>query len=501
MSRVKRNVAANLAGGLWIWLVSILFIPLYLRYLGVEAYGLIGFFATVQAVFGILDFGLGLTLTRGLARLEADGDKVQQRDLLRTVELIYWGIAIVTAAAIMLLARPIASSWVNAQTLSPDSVTTAVRLMGAACALQFPFALYKAGLMGLQKQVTANVVTAVVATVRGVGVVALLAFVAATVEVFFLGHVVLALVQTAVTFTLIWRAVGDTRGARFRGALLKRESAFAAGVSANALVGIFLTQADKILLSGLLPLREFGYYMLAATVAGALWWLIVPINTALFPRFAQLTDASDHAPLCELYHKVCQVMAAVLLPIAGTLILFSREVLMVWTGDTAVADGAALPAAILVAGTLVNGLISVPGYLSSAAGWPELMMFTNLGAAAVLVPALVYLASHYGGPGAALVWLVVNLTYLVITVPIMHRRLLVGELRRWYHEDVFLPMAAVAAVGLPMRLLMPASTSRVVVFAYVSVAGLAMAAAVLAGAPRARALAVASLRFVRENPA
>lgn len=499
MSRIKWNVAANLAGGLWTSVLSIVFIPFYLRYLGIEAYGLIGFFATLQAVFGILDFGLGLTLTRGLARLEAEGNKAQQRDLLRTLELIYWAIALVTATAIMLLARPIASNWVTAQKLSPDSVTTAVRLMGAACALQFPFALYKAGLMGLQKQVTANVVTMIMGTLRSAGVLVLLAFVAATVEVFFVWQAVLALAQTAVTFALIWREVGESRAARFRGAVLKKEFAFAAGVSANALVGIFLTQADKVLLSGLLPLREFGHYTLAATVAGALWWLIVPINTALFPRFAQLTDAKDQAPLRELYHKACQVIAAVLLPVGGTLVLFSREVLMVWTGDTAVADGAALPAAILVAGTLINGLISVPAYLASAAGWPELMMYTNLGAAVVLVPAIVWVASHYGGPGAASVWLVLNMSYVVVTVPLMHRRLLVGELGRWYREDLLLPVAAVAAVGLPMRFLMPALTSRTLVFFYVSTAGLLMAAAVLFGAPRARLLAMESLRSMREK--
>ncbi|MEN8215666.1 MAG: hypothetical protein ABFS56_04685 [Pseudomonadota bacterium] len=64
MSQIKLNIIANFAGKAWTVLMSLAFVPLYIKFIGVEAYGLIGFFVTLQAVFGLLDLGLSTTLFR-----------------------------------------------------------------------------------------------------------------------------------------------------------------------------------------------------------------------------------------------------------------------------------------------------------------------------------------------------------------------------------------------------------------------------------------------------
>ena len=50
MTVIKRNAVANLAGRIWSNLLSVAFVPLYLHFLGIEAYGLVGFAATLQGV-------------------------------------------------------------------------------------------------------------------------------------------------------------------------------------------------------------------------------------------------------------------------------------------------------------------------------------------------------------------------------------------------------------------------------------------------------------------
>ena len=81
----------------WAWqaLMAVLFIPFYIKFMGVEAYGLIGIFATLLAIFSLLDMGLASTLTREMARLSVIAGKEQEmRNLVRTLEVIYWGFAI-----------------------------------------------------------------------------------------------------------------------------------------------------------------------------------------------------------------------------------------------------------------------------------------------------------------------------------------------------------------------------------------------------------------------
>lgn len=64
MSALKRNLIANIGGRVWAGLIGLVFIPVYIRYLGIEAYGLIGLFAVMQAWLVLLDMGMTPTLTR-----------------------------------------------------------------------------------------------------------------------------------------------------------------------------------------------------------------------------------------------------------------------------------------------------------------------------------------------------------------------------------------------------------------------------------------------------
>src|SRR5436853_7772563 len=71
MAGLKRNVIANLSGNLYTVVISLVFVPIYIHYLGIEAWGLVGFSVTLQAVLAVADMGLSTTLNREMARLSA----------------------------------------------------------------------------------------------------------------------------------------------------------------------------------------------------------------------------------------------------------------------------------------------------------------------------------------------------------------------------------------------------------------------------------------------
>jgi O-antigen/teichoic acid export membrane protein len=458
LTDLRRNAAANLAGRASVTLLGIVFIPLYLKFLGIEAYGLVGFFATLQAVFGLLDLGLSATVNRELARMSAGADRrAEQRTLLRTLESCYWAISLTVGLLVLALAPAIAHHWVNASRLAPESVERAIRLMGLVLALQLPFSFYQGALMGLQRQVALNAIVVSTAVLRSAGTTLVLWKISPTIEAFFLCQLAVSVLQLVLTMMTVWSTLGGGLGARPDFRSLASIWQYAAATSANSVVGIALTQTDKVLLSGLLTLEQFGYYALAGTVAAFIWAVAIPVNQALFPRFAQLVEIGDRVTLSALYHRASQIMAVALIPAAATFVVFSRELIFLWTRNSRTADETGLIAALLVAGTTMNGIVSVPGYLQSAAGWPALMVYTNLAAAIVLVPAILIVAPRYGAAGAASVWLVLNAGYLLSNVPVMHRRLLRGELARWYRDDLARPAAGAIAAVLIGRFLMPAA--------------------------------------------
>jgi O-antigen/teichoic acid export membrane protein len=51
---LKRNILANYASQTYVTLIGILMLPVYLRYMGAEACGLVGFFTMLNALFQLL---------------------------------------------------------------------------------------------------------------------------------------------------------------------------------------------------------------------------------------------------------------------------------------------------------------------------------------------------------------------------------------------------------------------------------------------------------------
>jgi O-antigen/teichoic acid export membrane protein len=461
MSLFRQNVLANYAGRGWAGLMSLVFIPVYISFMGIEAYGLVGFFITLQVVLSLLDMGLSTALNRELARSSAGAsDAGEARNLVRTLEIVYFAVAAGIAVTVVFLAPLIAGHWLRSDALPTQTVSSAVQLMGLTLALQWPFALYSGGLMGLQRQVLLNAVTIVMATLRWGGAALVLWRVSPTIEAFFIWQALASALQTIVMGVALWRSLPRAAtAARFEKATLLRIWRFAAGMTGISAMAVILTQLDKIILSKLLPLELFGYYTLAALVASSLLLLVTPIFAAAFPNFTQLVAAGDTGSLKTRYHQICQLVSVVVIPAAVVLALFSEEILLIWTRDAVTAGNAHFLVSLLVAGTALNSLMHLPYAIQLAHGWTRFAFIANVIAVALLAPAIIWAATHYGAIGAAIAWVALNGGYVFIGLPIMHRWLLKGELKRWYLADVGLPLFGSLAVALLGRWWLPAQAS------------------------------------------
>jgi hypothetical protein len=97
----------------------------------------------------------------------------------------------------------------------------------------------------------------------------------------------------------------------------------------------------------------------------------------------------------------------------------------------------------------------------------------------------ILMSRAYGGAGAALVWVLLNVCYFM-TFPLVHRRFLKGQRGRWLFEDIFLPLGGALCVGAAARWVIPPHLSRLQLLAYLSATGLLALAAAAALASRVR---------------
>ncbi len=442
MASLKRNIVANIVGKVWSAGIVILLIPQYIKYLGIESYGLIGFYATLIGSMLILDLGLSTTLNRELAKFRAGNQSPADiRDLTFSLECIYWCVGLLISLSVVALSGFIAAHWVNAEKLSFPVVKQSVILMGIVMAFQWPISLYNGGLTGLEKQVLNNLIIVIMSTIRAVGVLAVLHFVSPTIQVFFIWQAVTSLLYVLIMRWGLWKELPRHHlKPRFSKDQVKVIWRFAAGMTGISIVTFFLSQADKIVLSKILPLSQFGYYSLAFSVSSSITLLTAPIIVAFFPRFAALSSRVLHDELIFTYHQACRLMAFFMFPFGFFLLFFMKNILLIWTRDMNTTENSFLLAQILIAGNMLNALMIVPYNLIIAGGWTKFAFIQNAIASIIIVPLLFWLTNMYGATGAACVWVLINAGYVLISQPIIHRRLLKTELVTWYWNDTLLPM-------------------------------------------------------------
>lgn len=473
MSKVKVNIIANYAGVAWVSLFSLVLVPVYLRLLGPEAYGLVGFFVALRATIGLLDLGLSTTTTREVAS-RANQPRMRERvgSLVRTVEGVYWGGGMLLGTVVALLSLVGGSSWFQLDQLSTDTVHLAWVIFGMTVATSWPAALYRGVLRGLERQVFYNLALMASATIRGVGAVVVLVFISQTVTAFFVWQVLAGAFETGLLAVLTWsvlrrEALAGT--AKFDLGELKDIWRFMVGVSLVTVLGVSLSQADRILISRLLPLEQVGYYTVVATLALSLSRLVGPIITAVFPRFTAGLARNDGGAVFETYCRSVQLMIALLVPAAVVVAVFSRELLLVWTQMGEVASNAHLALSLLAIAQIFVSLTHISSNVQLAAGKTRFLLWLNLLSLLVFLPVLYGAVVQFGISGAAGAWLLLS----VVSYGVMERAMRQEYLfaRGWasmYAERIkyagFAGLPAVASWGV-VEVLQPSAIATLFIVA------------------------------------
>ncbi len=458
MPPLRVSLFANYLGQGWVALMNIAFIPFYIRHLGIESYGLVGTFGIVVSSAVLFDAGMTPTLNREMARLHAgERDAPSAHDLLRSIELICAAVIALLILVAWATAPWLAEHGLGANHIDPRTLWHAIFLMVVAAAFRMVEGIYRGALMGLGRHIEMNGIAAAGATLRGAGAAAALIVIAPSIEVFFLwqaGASILSALALAIAAHRALPRIG--RPARFDRAVIGEVRHFASRIMATTILSLLLTQVDKILLVRLLPLAAFAVYSVAATVANGLYQFVQPIGQAFYPRLcAAAARFGQERELSRLYHQGSQVAAVVLAPAGIAMILLGPSILRVWSGDVALAARVYPIMALLTVGTLLNTLMVIPYQLQLACGWPGLAARTNMVAVAVLIPALLILVPRYGAIAAAGVWIALNLGWMVYVMAATHRRLLPGEARRWFVEDIGAPIAGALAMGFAIAVVLP----------------------------------------------
>jgi O-antigen/teichoic acid export membrane protein len=451
---LRGSFASNIGGVAWTAAMVFAFTPLFIRRLGIEGYG-------------VLDFGFAPTINRWLSRYSAGHEEPQRaRDFAKTLEIGSWGVAIVVGALLVALSGTVARVW-----LGGAALRGALMLMAVTIVAQLPTTYYQSALLGLRRPMLMNVLKAAAATAANGGAAAIMILYLPSVEAYFGVQAGVAIVHALILRTAFWRTLSapGAEPGRFRPDALRVAWRFTAGMTAITICAALVAQADRMILSGLVPLDEFGYYSVAWMIASGLAVVSLPALNTFFPRFSGLFASGDEAALRKGYHDAASLLSTLLLPLAAVVVSFAAPLVAAWTGNVAVAGKAAPIAALLTIGMAVNGLM-IPLYaLQLAAGATRLALQLTIAQIAVIAPLVTLLALRYGAPGAAFAWPTMSLLYFIAGSIVTFRRLLPHAGRAWLLRDVAAPLVPAVVCAAAARALLPLPASRIAVLAVIGV--------------------------------
>jgi len=454
---LKKHTIVNCFGSFYLTISSILAIPFYISYMGPEAYGLVGFFTLLQQWLRMFDFGMTPTLSREAARQKAGACSIESfNTLVRSLEYFYFAIALLVAIFLLFSSRWLAEFWLRNEVISNEIIWQSLLLMSIVIPLRWLLSLYRGGLTGMEKHVWLSAFTVISATLRAFGVLLVFECIGASLVVFFLYQVLLAILEAIILIVFFHRNLPVTNlSPKFSWPALKSVGLFAGSIAATSGLWMLITQTDRVILSNTLLLREFGVYNLAITAAFAVSLFSEPVSRVIMPRMTCLLSQNCHQELIKLYRQATQCVMVLTAAVTGTLAGYSETVIYAWTGRL---DMAADAGPILFWYALGNGILNLLAfqyYLQFAYGQLKYHLRFHIAAAIIWLPVVYFVASRYGAIGAGKLWFAFQLLTFGFWTWYIHHRFVPGLHSRWLKEDILPVVLTSVAVMAGLKHLLP----------------------------------------------
>lgn len=451
---LKKNIIANYIGYTVTLALNFLLIPLYVKYLGTESYGLIGLFAVLQLALGIIDASISPVLSREISRyVGGERSLISTKKLIRTMEILIFLVTLTFSLIIYLFSNYIAQYWLNPENLPLDVVSNALKICGFVVGLRCLEGFYKSILTGLQLQTTLNKILCLGNLFRSLGALAVLHYYSSTISVYFYWQLIASLFIVIGFAMASYKHIPDMfkqRNFDFKELATLKSYAFYSVL--YTILVFLLTQIDKIITSKYLSLSTFGYYSISASIANIILIINEPVVTAFFPKLITLYSQKDEINARIIFHK-CSKFIVYLCGIAtAVLIAFGKELILFWSNNEELTSGVYPIVSIIAIGSFFSSLVRIPITFPFVVNKPKPAIISNSTALVIIAIISIPLIKKYGVQGAAAIN-VIQSVIIFAFFPTYFKNFLPNEKFKWLLNDVVVPAILISIIVFILKYL------------------------------------------------
>jgi O-antigen/teichoic acid export membrane protein len=399
---LARNTVWNLVGNGAPMFVALFCIPVLIRGLGKERFGVLALAWSLIGYAGLFDFGLGRALTQLVARKLGNGEESDIPNLVWTSLVLMLLLGLLGTLLLILFSPWLVRHVLNIPVaLQPETLDSFYLL-----ALSVPVVITSVGLRGLleahQRFDFVNALRIPMGVFSFAGPLLVLPFsksLTAVVMVLVGGRVAAWIAHLLLCIRVIPALLDRVTFERATVVALLR---FGGWMTVTNIVGPFMVTFDRFLIGSLISITAVAYYVTPYELITKIWVIPGALISVMFPAFST-SFAQDARRTSILFDRTLKLTFLTLFPLILLIVVFARKGLDMWLG----ADFATHSTHILqwlAAGVFINSLALVPFTFLQGAGRPDITAKVHLLELPVYMLLLWWLVRRWGIEGAAMVW-------------------------------------------------------------------------------------------------
>lgn len=397
--RLFRNTVWSCVGSAAPMLMAVPALPLIIRGIGTDRFGILSLAWMAIGYLSLLDFGIGRAITRFIADRIAKDQRSELPSIFWDANLLLVGVGLAGGVLVWFFGGLLVDNVLKIPKVLHAETLICFRII----AITIPFVVLANGMRGFleahQRFAVVNIARTLIGISGFIGPLFLIHY-SPRVDLI-VGLLSLLRFSSVIIFSIACvRACPGIRthakvGTTPVGQLLR----FGGWITFDNLIGPLMISIDRFIISGVLSVEMVAFYATPQEIATKVLVLPMGLQQAIFPAFSGI----DRAAASSLYRKSIDSILLAMLPICVLLLLFGHDILNLWLG-TEFANRSAAVLAWLSLGILINSLAHVPSSMIQAIGRPEINAIIHFAELPVYVVAAWWAIVHFGIVGAAVAW-------------------------------------------------------------------------------------------------
>ncbi|MBI4500140.1 MAG: flippase [Gemmatimonadetes bacterium] len=401
--KLIQNAGLNLLGSGFPLLLSLVTIPIIIKGLGLDRFGILSLAWGVVGYFGLFDLGLGRATTRFMAQAWGRGDRPLAAAFFATSLGFNLFLGLAGGGLLAFLTHWLVDGWLNIPAPLIEEARRSFLWLSVAIPLVVGGAAITGALEAKGSFGVLNAIQLAESLLLRLGPVAALLF-TTRLDAIVLLMVLTKAASVAAALLACLVSIPELRAhARPRRGLLVPLLNFGSWLTVTNVVGPLMTYMDRFVVGAMLSMRAVAYYTAPSDALRRLQMVPSSLARVLFPVFGGVTAGAPSRDQFHLYRQSIKFVTIVLVLPATAIIVLARDLLGIWLGPGFAANSAVV-AQVLAIGAVINAVAKPPYALIQGLGRTDVTAKMHLLEFGCYVGLLYGLGSWFGVAGVALAW-------------------------------------------------------------------------------------------------